>query len=162
MFREEVQLADMLLALKSKAAKSLMWTQGEESSINSCLEKEGTPRVLAACCILCSNHRRWYYQAVDVVAAALGLKEPDPYVELSVYEALIHVDLGDLASSYDKLFVFIDHSFTRRAINLDNTIYLLGRLARSGEKRALTLLHTLMHDSDVGIQNSVSLVLRGL
>jgi hypothetical protein len=84
------------------------------------------------------------------------------YVELSVYEALIYVEAERLTPFRDSLLSFIEQSLTQRTINLDNTIFLLGKLARVGELGALELLRSLENDSNTEVRDSAIRVLNGL
>ena len=159
---EELQLAKMLLELKAKSSKGLPWNEDERGAIKLCFEKRGGIGVLAACCILSSERPKGCSTALDIVREAIEGEEPPPYVELSIYEALIYVEPDHLVPFYDAILRFIERSLMKRAVNLDNTIYLLGKLARPGDVRALALLRTLAHDSEPGIRDNASLVLRGV
>jgi hypothetical protein len=154
--------AEMFLQLKAKAAKGTPWTESERLALGSSLMVEGDDSVLAGCCVLVSKQSEQYSQSLEVIRKAIERKSQSKFVELSIYEALIYVETKMLAPCRDAVFAFIEESLTRRAINLDNTIFLLGRLARAGEVRAVELLRSLEYDSDMEVRASAGRVLNGL
>jgi hypothetical protein len=81
---------------------------------------------------------------------------------MSIYEALIYVEPHQIESFRDAIFQFVTRSLAKRVVNLDNTIVLLGNLARFGDRQALSILHTLAHDDEPSIRENALLVLRGL
>jgi hypothetical protein len=158
----DVPVEETFLRLKAKAARGAPWTSKERAAIKLSLEKEGRSSILAACCVLVTKHREVYDRALQVVQNAVGSENPAPYVELSIYEALICIEAENLAPFRDEVLSFIERSLTRRAVNLDNTIFLLGRFARLGERRAVALLRCLARDSSVGIRDTALGVVQGL
>jgi hypothetical protein len=151
-----------LLKLKTKAWEGVSWSADERAQIDRWLGDEGNISALAACCVLASERPAGCEKALGIIQEALQRKRLPPYVELSVYEALIHVEAQSLAPLIEDLLPFIRESLSRRAVNLDNTIYLLGKLGRTGERRALELLQSLTHDDDLGIRDNASRVLQDL
>lgn len=162
MSNEQIHATQALLALKSKAAKGIAWTAEEEAKIERWLNEDGHVSVLAACCVLASERPQAWPKSLGIVREAIGRKHLPPYVELSVYEALIYVEARQLESFVDEVFLFIEESLAKRTIDLDNTISLLGKLARAGESRAVALLRSLARDNDPGIRDNVALVLQGI
>jgi hypothetical protein len=162
MLHDEVQFAEMFLKLKAKAAAGTPWTKEEQTAINVCLEKDGILSVLAACCVLASGHPTGYRRSLAIVGAELGRERREPYVELSIYEALTHVKPHYLVPFYEAILAFIKQSLLKREVNLDNTMFLLGKLARAGETRAIALLQSLAKDPSDEVRDNASLVLRGL
>jgi hypothetical protein len=77
-----------------------------------------------------------------------------PYTEEAIYEALTCVKSSKLAPFYDALFPFIEDSLKRRSIILVNTLFVLGRLARAREGRAMALLQSLAQDDDPEIRDN--------
>lgn len=165
----ELANPEVLLELKSKAYRGEAWTPAEEATIRLALKQRGPISILAASCILASRRLQGDSASLDTTSESLGIirealqyRHLAAYVELSIYEALVQVESRQLASFYDVLLTFIQDSLLRRSINLDNTIFLLGRLARVGEPRALNLLHSLEHDNQSEIRENAGLVLSGL
>lgn len=159
---ENPQLPDMLLGLKAKAAHGIPWTEDERAAIEHSLGEGGITGVLAACCILSSQHPKGCSRSLGIIREAIEREHMPPYAEMSVYEALIYVEPRQLEMFSESLFSFIEQSLAKRAINLDNTIVLLGNLARAGESRALPFLQALSRDSEPGIRENASIVLRGI
>jgi hypothetical protein len=153
---------DLFLALKAKAAKGSPWSKQEQTTVEHCLNMEGIISVLAACCVLASKCSKGWEESLCIIREAIGDKKTSPYVEQSIYEALIYLEPHHLVSFQEQLLHFIKHTLKKRAINLDNTIYVLGKMARNGNASSLGLLRSLESDVDPGVQNNVSLVLRGL
>jgi len=162
MSNEQIHATQALLALKSKAANGIAWTAEEDAKIKRWLDENGHVSVLAACCVLASERPQAYPKSLGIVREAIGRRHLPSYVELSVYEALIYVEALQLESFVDEILPFIGESLAKRTIDLDNTICLLGKLARAGESRALALLRSLAHDNDPGIRDNVALVLQGI
>lgn len=162
MTEEEAPIAQAFLRLKAKAIKGTPWTTDERRTVELSLEKEGDIGVLAGCCLLVSQHPQDCGEALEVVRKGMEFKDPSSYVELSIYEALIYVEVEKLAPFRNALFSFVAQSLTRRAINLDNTVFLLGRLARMGERRAVALLRSLAADSNAELRDAASRVLQGI
>ena len=158
-FRSDPPIANRLLHLKAKAAKAVPWTAQDRATVRSCFEKDDDIGVLAGCCVLVSGRTGEFPSAIEVVRRALQNKHPPPYVELSIYEALLYVEAEQLKSFVDGLLSFIGQSLSRRAINLDNTTFLLGRMARCGEARALAVLRALAQDTDTEVRESASRLL---
>lgn len=162
MTNEEAPVAQTFLRLKAKAAKGRPWSTGERATVELSLKKEGDISVLAGCCLLVSQRSEQHGRSLEIIRKAIERGNPSLYVELSIYEALIYVEVEKLAPFLDAVFSFIEQSLTRRAVNLDNAIFLLGRLGRGGENRALVLLRSLAHDKNSQVRDSASRVLRGL
>lgn len=162
MSRDDAKVAEALLELKAKAAKGLPWTKDERIAVDNWLEGKGVASILAACCILVSRRPKECPKSLGIIRAEIQTKTPEPYVELAIYEALLYVEPRHFASFNDTILSFINQSLTKRSVNLDNTICLLGNIARSGGSQALALLKSLAHDGESGVRENVSLVLRGL
>ena len=162
MSKDDALIAEMLLRLKAKASKGAPWTDDEQAAVELSIGKEGEIGVLTACCILVSRSDNLHNKALDIIRREIELKNSSPYVELSIYEALTCVDMKKLAAFRAAILSFSKWSLLRRAINLDNTIFLLGRLARTGESGALDLLRSLAADNDTEIKSNASFVLHGL
>lgn len=162
MSTEDTYPIQMLLALKSKAASGISWTADEQAAIKRWLETKGDLGVLAACCVLASERLKELPRSLDVVREAIRRKRLPPYVELSVYEALIYVETGRLEAFLAEIISFVEDTVARRQSNFDNTMCLLGKLARAGVPRALGLLQSLARDSGPGIRQNAALVLRGV
>jgi hypothetical protein len=154
--------AQTLLALKSKAANGVPWTDDEQAQIDGWLRKEGNVSVLAACCILASERPHADSGCLGIVRKAIKRGRLPAYVEMAIYEALIYVEARRFTLYFDELLSFIKGSIERRAINLDNTICLLGKLTRAGEGRALGLIKALAEDQNPEIRNSATLVLEAI
>ncbi|MCS6898084.1 MAG: hypothetical protein NZM29_08940 [Nitrospira sp.] len=151
-----------LLRLKTKAWEGLPWSANEQADINQWLGGGGNASILAACCVLAAERPPGCPESLGVIREALRRNGLPSYVELSVYEALIYVEVERLTPFRDSLLSFVEKSLTRRTINLDNTIFLLGKLARVGETRALELLRSLENDSNTEVRDSAIRVLNGL
>jgi hypothetical protein len=151
-----------LLKLKTKAWEGLPWSANEQADINHWLGSGGNTSILAGCCVLAAERPPACTKSLAVVREALRRKGLPSYVELSVYEALIYVEAERLTPFRDSLLSFIEQSLTQRTINLDNTIFLLGKLARVGELGALELLRSLENDSNTEVRDSAIRVLNGL
>ena len=163
MTNAERPFAEMLLALRGKAGHNIPWTKDEQASIELCFAKEGEIRVLAACCVLASMRPEGCSRSVGILRETIERKVPlSPHTEESIYEALTCVKNRKLAPFYNALFPFIEQSLKRRAIILVNTIFVLGRLARGGEARALALLQSLAHDDNAAIRDNALDVLQRL
>jgi len=162
MSKDDALIAEMLLRLKAKAAKGVPWTDEEQAVVEVSIENGGEIGILTACCVLVSRRENEHDRALEIVRREIALKNSSPYVELSIYEAAICIDMEKLASFRETILSFIEWSLLRRAINLDNTIFLLGRLARTGESRALALLRSFADDDDTGVRSNASFVLQGL
>lgn len=161
MTKEERSFAKMLLAIKAKAQRGMPWTKKEQVLIELCFEKEGEIRILAACCVLASMRPEGCDKSLGILRKTIeGKIPPSPYTELFIYEALTCVKNRKLAPFYDPLFRFIEDSLKRRSIVLVNTIFVLGRLARRGEARALTLLRSLASDDNAAIRDNALDVLK--
>lgn len=160
--RDVAQLAEMLLELKTRASKGTSWTDDERAKVDLCLQSPGITRVLAACCVLSSKRPEGCRRALSVIREAIEQQHQPPYVELLIYETLTIVETRYVVSFAAEILRFIQQTLNSRTINLDNTIFLLGRLARSGEGRALVLLKSLVQDNDPEIRSNASLVLRGI
>ena len=158
---ETSNLIDTFLRLKAKAAAGVAWSSEEQQMIDSALERADPIGVLAACCILASKVPSGSQQPLNTIIGSLESRLPG-YVELSVYEALIMVDDNRLRSFANKLIPFIERTLNERAINLDNTITLIGKLARSREKSCLELLRGLTLDSETGVREIASAILKDL
>jgi hypothetical protein len=162
MKEQDLQLANVFLELKAKSAKGVSWTRGDRSTIRRTLREKGEVGALAACCVLASHRREDRSKALDILSRAMESGRPSRLVELSIYEALTCVRIHELAAFAGSIFPFVDASLSRRSVDLDNVIVLLGRLARTGSKRAMSLLHSLLRDSDAGLRDNASIVLKGL
>jgi hypothetical protein len=162
MSKDDALIAEMLLRLKAKASKGMPWTDDEQAAVELSIGKGGEIGVLTACCILVSKRDNEDSKALEIVRREIALKNSSPYVELSIYEAFTCIDMKKLASFRAAILSFIQWSLLRRAINLDNTIFLLGRLARTGESGALELLRSLAVDDDTEVKSNASFVLHGL
>jgi hypothetical protein len=81
---------------------------------------------------------------------------------MAIYEALIYVRTDQLEVFAGALLNFVERSLSGRAIDLNNTLVLLGNLARGGNERALALLRSLTNDTDPGIGDNASHILRNL
>ena len=162
MSNEIMQIAEMFLELKAKAARGMTWTKDEQAVVTMCFEKEGVARVLAACCVLSSGRPKGCIRSLGIVREAIEQEHPAPFVELIIYEALTSVETSQLQAFSGAIVRFVEQSLKKRAISLDNTIFLLGKLARVGEVAALVLLRSLAGDSESGVRNAAGVVLRGL
>ncbi|WCJ58111.1 hypothetical protein NXS98_10280 [Fontisphaera persica] len=162
MTKDDAPVAEIFLQLKAKAAKGVPWTVDESATVRRALEKEGEIRVLAACCAVVSGRLEEHARSLHVIRKAVEQKNPSPYVELSIYEALTRLESTTLARFGDAILSFIEQSLGRRAVNLDNTIFLLGRLARIGQSKALEFLQSLAHDSNAEVRDNASRVLQGI
>jgi hypothetical protein len=160
--KEDVELAKMLLELKARAHQSMAWSKDEKVALERCFGRGGIISVLAACCVLSSGRPRNCRRSLSILRENIERGSPPPYVELLVYEALITVETNELSPFYDAIFGFIEESLTRRAVNLDNTIVLLGNLARANQPRALVILQTLTQDGKSPIRDNASFVLQKL
>lgn len=160
--KDEAQVAETFLRLKVKSVQGVPWTADESATVELSLKREGDIRVLAGCCVLVSQRSEDYGDALEAVRKAIEDKNVSPYVELSIYEALIYVQVEKLAPFRDALFSFIEQSLARRTINLDNTIFLIGRLARTGDRHALGLLQSLAHDNNAEIRDNAFHILQGI
>lgn len=155
MTNEARPFAEMLLGLKTKAYQGKPWAEDEQASIKRCFETEGEVRVLAACCVLSARRPEGCDRSVGIVRETIEGKVPlSPYTEEAIYEALTCVTNHKLAPFGDALFLFIGDSLRRRSISLVNTIFVLGRLTRGGERRALALLQSLAQDDDAEIRDN--------
>ena len=159
MTEDDKFLINMFLRLKLKAVKSHVWTDDERTAVELNIKRDDEIGILAACCVLVSGYANAYRRAVEVLRRAIESKNLSHYVELSVYEAIIFVPIREFDSFRDAVLSFIEQSLSRRAVDLVNTICLLGILARAGESRALLLLQSLAHDPDAEIRNYVSVQL---
>lgn len=162
MTKDDAPLVEMFLRLKANANKGIRWTADERAAVRESLSKGGDLSILAACCVFVSRCSEKYPGSLEVLQKAIEKTDPASYVELSIYEALIYLEIQEIARVRDPLLSFVEQSITRRAISLDNTIFLLGRLARTGEIRSLRLLKSLAHDPDDQIRGSALRVLDGL
>ena len=163
MSEDNQSFVSKFLELKFKASNNVAWTQDETANLEHSLETNDMSSILAACCILVSKRPKDCDKSLNIIRNAIKTNtELTPYVELSIYEALTIISSQHLISFYQELLMFVTNSLSRRSINLDNTIFLLGRLARIDKGRALLILKSLQSDLDPLVQNSASLVLRGL
>jgi hypothetical protein len=162
MTKDDAHIAEMLLRLKSKAANGLAWSAEDLVNVELCFDKPGDISALAAWCVLASERHELHNRAVGVFRTAVEHLDPNPYVELLLYEAAACIEAHELNLFGDAILRFVERSVTRRTINLANTIFLLGRLARMGDERALGLLYNLSQDKDSEVQNYVAIVLKGL
>lgn len=162
MSNEDAQLIKIFLEMKYKAAIGTRWTKDEKAIINHCLERHDAISILAACCVLSSQRWRKWRRSLEIVQKAIEGRSVQPYVELSIYEALVFVPIRNLASFYDAIFLFIEQSLSKRGIDLTNTIFLLGNLVRVGQGRALTILESLAVDPNPEVRENASLVLSRL
>ena len=162
MTKEDAQIAEIFLRLKAKAANNELWTNDEIATVELAIRKEGEIAILAACCVLVSGHADLRGRAFGIFRQAIELNNPSPYVDLSIYEAATCIDIDKLVPFRNAILSFIKRSLMQRAVNLDNTVYLLGKLARTGDNQALTLLRSLARDSDSEVRDNVSCVLRGI
>jgi len=159
---EDVELAQMLLRLKANAHQGMPWTREEKIALERCFGKGGVVNILAACCVLSSGRPKNCPKSLRILREAIGRRDASTYAELLIYEALIAVETRQLAPFYEATLSFIEQTLTRRTINLDNTIVLLGNLVRAGESRALALLRSLARDKNADVRENASFVLRGI
>lgn len=152
----------MLLALKWKAANGISWTVDEQAAVERWLESKGDLSVLAACCVLASDRLKDFPGSLDVVHEAIQRKRLPAYVELFVYEALIFVETSRLRPWCRDIISFVEDTLARRQVNMENTMCLLGKLARAGVRQAFVLLQSLARDSDPEVQQNAALVLQRL
>jgi len=152
---------ETFLRLKAKVAQGHSWTPEESAGLQRSLEDHGDIGILAGCCMIVCNPSEPNHRAIEVIRPAFARDNPR-YVEMSIYEALIYAQPEALVPIRDEVFSMIERSLMQRAINLDNTIFLLGKMARMGENRALEFLRTLARDDDTEIQSSAIRVLRGI
>ena len=159
---DELQSCNALFQLKAKASRGIPWSAEENAFIEACLNKKNEISILAACCVLSSQRPKGHVKSLGIVREAIKGDNLPHYVEMSVYEALIYVEPQEVESFCNSLFHFIEQSIANRTVNLDNTVVLLGNLARNGKKHALLLLRSLEHDDDVGLRANAAIVLRGI
>lgn len=159
---DEVQLADALLRLKANAHAGTLWTNQEWATVEYCMQREGVVSICAACCILSSGQQKGYRRSLLIISEAIKRKNLPPYAQLLTYEALIAVETPLLEPFKDDLFSFIEQSIAKRPVNLDNTVALIGNLARAGDTRALAILRNLAQDKDPGIADNAARILQGL
>jgi hypothetical protein len=145
-----------LLELKTKAFNGVNWSAEEKAHIQKLLQDQGNIGVLAACCVLASQRCREFPGSLEIVCKALGREHLPSYVELSIYEALINVEVRQLEPLFVEILSFVESTISRRAINLDNTICLLGKLSYAGDRQALSLLQSLACDNDPAVRDSAA------
>jgi hypothetical protein len=162
MTKENTLIAELFLRLKAKAARGLPWTSDERAAVEISIANEDELSILAACCVVVSGCWKEYPRSLVKLGEGLGKTKPSPYVELSIYEALTCLETDKLSLLDDSVFSFVEQSLAHRAINLDNTLFLLGKLTRIGKSRASDLLKALAHDKNPEIREGALRVLEGI
>jgi hypothetical protein len=162
MLREESQIAEQFLVLRAKASRGAAWSEEDRALVDSHLNGGGVLSVLAACCVIVSGRPKGCQRALTILRSEIEKRQPDPYVELLLYEALIYLEFSTLEPFKDKLTFFIEDSLKLRRVNLVNTTCLIGYLAKHGDSRAATLLRSLSIDSDPEVRDNASALLRSL
>jgi hypothetical protein len=156
------RVARRLLEIKAKATANTPWSKLDQSEIDQALQCDNPVRALAACCILASERPKNCPKSLAIIRNVMRGQALPPYVELCIYEALTHVDGCLLATHAEQILPFVENSLERRTVNIDNTVFMLGALGRSGESRSLRLLRQLARDADNGVRTNASLVLKGI
>jgi hypothetical protein len=151
-----------LLALKAKAASGSAWTVADTKKIDRWINVPGEISVLAACCVVASDRLVRFPHALGIICDSLRCGCNSQYLELSIYEALIQVDVWQLKPYFDDVYRFINRTLAERRIDLDNTICLIGKFARVKDRRAMKLLKTLALDSNDKIRDGAVIVLHGI
>ena len=159
---DDRQLAEKLLAIKARAVTQLPWTAADNATLRSCLERGGNLRVLAACCILVSQRPPGCPSALAIVREAVECGTFGAYVELSINEALTFVAVAQLAPFQTAIMGLIRESLRARRVDLVNTVFLVGKLARSGDRQALELLRLLADDAESGVRENATMALSGI
>jgi hypothetical protein len=159
---EDARVAETLLRLKAKIFRGGRWSAKEGAMLDDWLQRGGWTSILAACCVVTSRQKRRRHTALQLMREAMQMDLLPPYVELLLYEALLSVGKVELVRMRDLVFRFVERSLVRRAVNLDNTIVVLGGLARAGESRAVSMLRALCSDQDPEIQTNARIVVNGL
>ncbi len=151
-----------LLSLASKAAAGQQWSSEEQANVDKWLNTDGDVGILAACCVLASKRPPGCPQALRKVRLTLARAGLPVYLELCVYEALAFVETPVVMDWHEDILGFIRRSLLLRRIDLTNTIYVLGKLARMNDAEAQQILQMLAQDSDAVTSSCARLMLEGV
>lgn len=158
----EVKYAELFLELKLKSSRNLAWTKEDQREVDLCLDGEGEVCTLAACCVVASGQIKHFDRAISIIRKAIERGPLSRYTEAMIYEALTLVEANQLLSFCEAIMAFIDSTLTRREVDLNNTVFLLGRLGRAGHSGARRVLRLLIADADPEVRDCASRILKGL
>jgi len=136
---EYQRCAKRLLEVKAKVFRGDPWGTDDVETIHEYFQKEGWPKVLAACCLFHSDGAD-KERAFAVMTEALQPGKVPEYIEWSLYESLMFADAAMLLEIREELLFFIRHSFESARDGYPiNARVILRKMSEAGDSDAALL-----------------------